>query len=158
MKVQLKELFELVGQVKDIDYSIELSELEEYDSYNFATPVRICGKAENRAGVVTLRYSAEFTLNQVCDRCLKEFTQGFNYQFEHILVRSTNTGSDEFVVCGDNILDMNGLAISDLLLQLPTKILCREDCKGLCPKCGKDLNEGNCECCQDQAVIVSSFN
>jgi len=53
-------------------------------------------------------------------------------------------------VCENNILDMNDLAISDLLLQLPTKILCRDDCKGLCFVCGQDLNEGSCKCSEGQ--------
>ncbi|WP_377077376.1 YceD family protein, partial [Ruminococcus bicirculans (ex Wegman et al. 2014)] len=53
---------------------------------------------------------------------------------------------DDYVVCENNTLDLDELAISDLLLQLPTKILCRDDCKGLCYVCGQDLNEGKCNC------------
>lgn len=146
MKVQLKELFELVGEVKDIEYSIRPEELEGYENYVFSAPIKVKGRVENRAGVVTLRYSTAFDMELICDRCLKEFNRGYDFSFTHTLVRSTNTGSDEFIVCGDNVLDMNELAISDLLLQLPTKILCKEDCKGLCPHCGKDLNEGDCGC------------
>ena len=43
-------------------------------------------------------------------------------------------------------MDLDELVRADLLLELPTKVLCREDCKGLCPKCGKDLNFGPCDC------------
>ena len=53
------------------------------------------------------------------------------------------------MVCEDNVLELDELVISDLLLQLPTKILCKEDCKGLCFKCGKDLNDGDCDCPKD---------
>ena len=146
MKIQLKELFNIEGKVKNIDYSIDVDELEDYSSYNFDTPIAVKGTIENRAGVVTLKYSTDFSLKLTCDRCLDEFNREYKFYFEHILVRSTNTGTDEYVVCENDVLNMNELAISDLLLQLPTKFLCREDCKGLCYVCGQNLNEGKCNC------------
>ena len=144
MIVQLKQLFDIVGEKKEISYIIPNDELEEYTSYDFASGIAINGTIVNRAGVVTLSFSCSFTMNQFCDRCLREFTREYDYDFEHILVRSS--GCDDYVECHDNTLDMNELAITDLLLQLPSKILCKEDCKGLCYKCGTDLNEGSCDC------------
>ena len=146
MKLQLKELFEILGEVKEFDFEIPAEELNENSSYVFETPIKVKGFVENRAGVITLRYSIGFSLLLTCDRCLKEFVKEFEFSFEHTLVRKVYNEDEDYVVCEDNTLDMNELALSDSLLQLPTKILCREDCKGLCPKCGKDLNEGDCEC------------
>lgn len=146
MKLQLKELFEILGEVKEFDFEIPVEELNENSSYVFETPIKVKGFVENRAGVITLRYSTGFSLLLTCDRCLKEFVREFEFSFEHTLVRKVYNEDEDYVVCEDNTLDMNELALSDSLLQLPTKILCREDCKGLCPKCGKDLNEGDCEC------------
>lgn len=146
MKLQLKELFEILGEVKEFDFEIPAEELNENSSYVFETPIKVKGFVENRAGVITLRYSTGFSLLLTCDRCLKEFVKEFEFSFEHTLVRKVYNEDEDYVVCEDNTLDMNELALSDSLLQLPTKILCREDCKGLCPKCGKDLNEGDCEC------------
>ena len=146
MNVQLKELFDIEGEVKNLDFSIGIDELEDYSAYSFATPIAVSGKIENRAGVVQLSYNSKFSMNLVCDRCLKEFVREYDYDFSHVLVRSTNTDNDEFIVCENNVLDINELAVSDLLLKLPTKILCREDCKGLCYTCGQDLNEGECNC------------
>jgi len=146
MNVQLKELFDIIGERKVIDYSIGADELAEYAGYSFSAPIAVKGEIENRAGVVTLRMNTTFAMNHVCDRCLKEFSREYYFAFEHTLVRSANTDRDDYVVCENNVLDLNELAISDLLLQLPTKILCREDCKGLCYVCGQDLNEGECNC------------
>lgn len=146
MKLHLKELFDIEGEKKEVDYRIEPDELEEYSSYEFKTPIVIKGEAKNRAGIVTLVFNTRFSLHHVCDRCLKEFEREYDYDFLHTLVRSVQRDNDEYVVCKDNVLELNELAISDLILQLPTKILCREDCKGLCYKCGQDLNEGSCNC------------
>ncbi len=144
MIVQLKQLFDIVGEKKDISYIIPTDELGEYTSYDFASGIAINGTIVNRAGVVTLSFSCSFTMNQFCDRCLREFIREYKYDFEHILVRSSS--SDDYVECHDNTLDLNELAITDLLLQLPSKILCTEECKGLCYKCGADLNDGPCAC------------
>ena len=146
MNIQLKQLFDIVGECVEIDYSISPDELKDISAYSCASPVAIKGKIINRAGVVRLTYESRAELALECDRCLTQFVREFCYSFEHILVASTNTDDDEYVVCPNNILDLNELAVSDLLLQLPTKILCKDDCKGLCYTCGKNLNEGECSC------------
>ena len=52
----------------------------------------------------------------------------------------------EFVVVPDETLDVDQLVTEDILLDLPSKFLCSPNCRGLCPRCGKDLNEGDCGC------------
>lgn len=147
MILQLRQLFEIVGEQKSIDYSIDPGDLSDLTiAKSLAAPIAIKGLIENRAGVVTLTYSSELSMNLTCDRCLKEFNREYKYDFKHILVQHAHNDNNEYVVCKDNTLDLNELAISDLLLQLPTKILCREDCRGLCYVCGQDLNEGKCSC------------
>ena len=121
MNVQLKELFDIIGERKTIDYSITADKLSEYGGYSFASPVAVTGEIENRAGVVTLRFKTVFTMDHTCDRCLKEFSREYIYDFEHTLVRSVQSDRDDYVVCENNTLDLDELAISDLLLQLPTK-------------------------------------
>lgn len=147
MVLQLKQLFDIDGEVKKINCRIDPNELNDTQiGESLSAPIAIDGTVENRAGIVTLSYDCKFSLNHVCDRCLKEFVREYDYSFEHVLVQSATSRNDEYVTCPDNTLDLNELAISDLLLQLPTKILCREDCRGLCYVCGQDLNEGECNC------------
>ena len=147
MILHLKHLFDIDGEVKNLDFSINPEDLSYLSVLkSFSSPIAIKGKVENRAGVVTLTYISKFSMNLSCDRCLKGFNREYEYKFEHILIQGANTDNDEYIVCKDNTLDLNELAISDLLLQLPTKILCRDDCRGLCYVCGQDLNEGECNC------------
>ena len=86
MKLQLKELFEIIGEVREFDFDIPKKELDEYGSYVFETPVKVKGFVENRAGVVTLRYSVSFSMLLTCDRCLNEFVREFEFSFEHIVM------------------------------------------------------------------------
>ena len=53
---------------------------------------------------------------------------------------------DEYIVCEGDGLDLEELVIADVILSMPAKLLCREDCKGLCPTCGINLNKESCGC------------
>ena len=61
-------------------------------------------------------------------------------------IKDNNLENDEYIVADNESIDLKEIAISDLLLQLPSKILCDEDCKGLCFSCGCNLNESQCDC------------
>lgn len=146
MVINLKQLFNITGERRNIDYKIMPDELSEVHGYDFASPVSVKGELYNKAGIVYLVFSVDFSLNIVCDRCLKELKRDYHYDFEHIVVASSNKNNDEYIVAERESIDLNDIAVSDLLLQAPTKILCREDCKGLCMVCGCDLNESDCDC------------
>lgn len=147
MLLRLRQLFDRAGDRKDLDLHIPFEELGIYKGVGtFLTPLSLRGSIVNDAGVVTLSYTLSCTMRHVCDRCLNEFERGYELDFEHILIRTESSDDDEYVYCPEDTLDINELAISDLLLSLPTKILCSPDCKGLCPICGHDLNLSGCGC------------
>lgn len=146
MSIDLKQLFEVVGDVYNIDYQLDLSDYELFGSKPFFKPVHVTGKIENKAGVVFLNMDADFSIKVECDRCLDEFERDYSYSFEHILVAELNTDNDEYIVVQNHVLDLDDLVLSDILLNLPSKLLCNEDCKGLCSKCGQNLNKGSCDC------------
>ena len=145
MKINLKQVFDIVGETKDFSYEIGADELEGIKGYSFDTPVKLVGRFVNKAGIVYLDYSADFEVLQTCDRCLKEFSRDYDLSFDHIVVPSvSNSDNDDYIVADGESIEMNDVALTDMLLELPTKVLCKEDCKGLCMICGCDLNE--CEC------------
>ena len=149
MFIRLKQLYNIVGEKVSIDYTVGEERLNEAKGFSFSNPITVRGAIVNRAGIVSLKYSAEFTLHICCDRCLIEFDRDYCFDFEHILVRSLsndNDDSEEYIVTETDELDMDELVLTDCLLSLPSKMLCKEDCKGLCPKCGADLNQGECNC------------
>lgn len=147
MVIDLKQLYNITGERLALDYTANAERLAEIKGYSFSNPITIKGAIVNRAGVVMLKYTAAFTLHACCDRCLTEFDRDYSFDFEHILVRSLNgDDDDEYIVTESDKLDMDELAVMDCLLQMPSKMLCKEDCRGLCPKCGTDLNQNECDC------------
>lgn len=143
--IDLKQIFDIVGESKDLDLKINADELSGIRGIDLSGPVSVKGRVYNRAGVVYLEYSADFTLMHTCDRCLKDFRRDYQFSFGHIVVPSLNSDNDDYIVAEGDRIEMNDIAVTDILLQLPVKILCRDDCKGLCMVCGCDLNEGSCE-------------
>ena len=149
MILHLRELFQTNGRTLPVQYEIAPEELDFVHGVSFDAPISVQGEFQNRAGVVTLRYTVSCTLRAFCDRCLKALRPTYSYDFSHIVVPSLQNEDrdvDTYLIARQDKLDMNETAISDLLLMLPTKILCREDCKGLCDICGCDLNERICDC------------
>ena len=134
MLLSLKQLFEVVGESQPLDFSLDLPDCELGGVKLFPQPVSVKGSVFNRAGIVTLQATCDMTMHLVCDRCLTEFERKVSLPVSHILVQSTNTDNDEYVVVEDMTLDLDELLRADILLSLPSKILCKEDCKA-CVAC-----------------------
>lgn len=93
--------------------------------------------------------SCTIKLQMQCDRCLKELEHTFEIAFSHNVIpamESSEEVSDETEFMEGYNLDMDTLIDNEILLNWPMKILCNEDCKGICKVCGKNLNEGSCDC------------
>lgn len=98
----------------------------------------------------------ELTLELSCNRCLKEFEQPMHVNFEEQFYPTVDVVSglplapfdeDEiFPIDAHHQVDLTEAIRQNVLLALPMVTLCREDCKGLCPQCGHDLNLGPCGC------------
>ena len=99
---------------------------------------------------------AELTLELSCNRCLKEFELPMHVNFEELFYPTVDVVSglplapfdeDEiFPIDARHQVDLTEAIRQNLLLDLPMVVVCQEDCKGLCPQCGQDLNLGSCEC------------
>ena len=98
----------------------------------------------------------ELTLELLCNRCLKEFELPMHVNFEELFYPTVDVVSglplapfdeDEiFPIDARHQVDLTEAIRQNLLLNLPMMVVCQEDCKGLCPQCGQNLNLGSCEC------------
>jgi uncharacterized protein len=90
-----------------------------------------------------------------CSRCLEAARLPISAPFKYILTpaqteppeeQELNAEDLDFIYYQDDLIDLDPLVAEQILLQIPMKILCREDCKGLCPHCGISLNQHSCQC------------
>jgi len=106
--------------------------------------VRISGVLRNVVGVITFRAAVKGICTAPCDRCLEDALLPLEAELKTVL--TLESSEDDSVTVEGGKIDLEKTAYDALVLALPTKILCREDCLGLCPSCGKNLNEGPCSC------------
>ena len=150
MNYSLKPLFMGDVSVVPVTEQLDLSGQEVQGIHPFVQPVTVTGTVEYVEGVVTLRADVQYRFDGVCDRCAEPYQRAETLAISHVLVTSLNDESNEdFVLLKDFQLPLDELVTTDLLLSLPMKSLCREDCRGLCPQCGHNLNEGLCGCRQE---------
>ena len=147
MLFNLKKVFLTEDEIQNAEYDLDLHDLEFNGTAPFKTPVRVSAKAENRAGVVDLAVTAAFDYTAPCDRCGEETITPFVSSFNHTVVQSlVGENESDYIEAPDFVIELDAAVTADILLELPAKHLCKEDCKGLCPKCGKNLNTGECGC------------
>ena len=129
--------------------SVDLSDLRYGTSYPVSEPVVASGVVRNTAGVLMMTGSITTCIHGICDRCASEFDREINFPIEVVLVTelANEENEDEWVfpLEGDSA-DLDDIVRTVFVLNLDSKLLCDEDCKGLCCRCGKNLNDGPCSC------------
>lgn len=84
-----------------------------------------------------------------CDKCLKDFVNNLKTKFQASFCLA---GGEYENIYSNYSIDLNKAVGQEVLLELPTKVLCNTNCKGLCPKCGVNLNDSGCNCdCEETA-------
>nr|WP_326125479.1 DUF177 domain-containing protein [uncultured Oscillibacter sp.] len=147
MLLDVKPILHTPGGCLDFQFTLDLSDVEFSGRYPVSRPVSVSGEVRNAADVLYLDLTARTTLDAVCDRCGKEFPLDREISYHCMLAESLENGeSDEIELLEDGRADLGELARIAFILGMDTKILCSEDCKGLCSRCGADLNLGPCSC------------
>ncbi len=147
MFLELEPIFNNIGEKLEFDYEMDLSALEISTVFPFQKPVKIKGSVFNRAGVVWLSAEAKLEFDAPCDLCAQQTVTPLTIPVYHVLVTSLNNEeNDELILLESFRFDLDELVTEDILLSLPSRHLCKEDCKGVCQYCGKNLNQDSCSC------------
>lgn len=148
MIIDLNNLFNGSADKINIDYRLDLSELI-YSTYRpIRDGVNVVGSVYSKADVLHLSVNISFDFYGFCDRCAEEVKKRFDFDVNRVIVErlENEQDDDDYVIVKDRKLNLDELVSEEVSLSLPNKILCREDCKGLCPSCGTNLNVKKCDC------------
>lgn len=147
MVLDLRRIFATDNSVLEVDGCLDMSAVDVSAGYPLKKPVVYHVLINNCASVVSLNLSIEFEYVAPCDRCGILTSGRHTVTIERSLATSLERQeSDTIVVVPDMQLEVDELVYTEVILNLPSKHLCKDDCKGLCAKCGKNLNEGSCRC------------
>lgn len=147
MRFSVKPILNSPGKSLDFQFSMDLADTELNGQYPAQEPVEVAGRVRNTAGMLELSMTVSTTLHTQCDRCAKPISIPKEIPFHCLLAEELeDEKNDEIVLLEDGEFDLEDLARTVFILEMDAKFLCSEDCKGLCFRCGADLNLGPCTC------------
>lgn len=124
-------------------------------SSEFIDDVLLEVEMDKSASQIVLSCEVDAFTHRICDRCAKEYDSEISHQFKMTYLIGEDSGAEDqldihYLTSDQDKIDLYDDVAELTQLALPMKSLCSEQCKGLCPKCGKDLNEGPCNCKDDE--------
>ncbi|MDD4570904.1 MAG: DUF177 domain-containing protein [Clostridia bacterium] len=150
-----------VGKLKNIKSGTDTFALEDkinseaygYQELSLPAVVVFKGTVEKADGLLIVKGCAYGKAELLCGRCLTTFLWDFAVDVLESFSNVSKVVEAEFedninLFCGEEI-DITPYILRQIFLELPMKAVCREDCKGLCPYCGTNLNIGKCNCSGD---------
>ena len=149
MLLDLSKIMDSPGASVSFSTSVDLSDLLYGTCYPVDEPVEAAGTVRNTAGVLVMTGDIHTTIHGVCDRCAADFTQDVGFPIDVVLVTelSNEENEDEWVfpLEGDSA-DLEDIVRTVFVLNMDSKLLCKLDCKGICCRCGRNLNHEACSC------------
>lgn len=148
MWLDLRDIIEIPGASKTFQTSLDPEPLLTPSIRAFAAPPRAAGVVKNTAGLLGLKAEIRAGMSCVCDRCGAAFDREKVLDVDVALAADAEDGAEDadvFPLEGDGV-DVDEVLTACFILDEESKCLCRPDCKGLCPICGKNLNDGPCGC------------
>ena len=156
MKLDLRPLL-AGGRSLEFDYELPLDIDSEdpkgfFFGVSFPSPMKVKGEITNTAGYMRMTLTMSVDYQAACARCLTPVSGCFSLDLEKTVAsRDMLDGLDEdrlddYAIIDDGFLDMDEPLLEQIEMEFPVRFLCRDDCRGLCHKCGHNLNEGECGC------------
>ena len=155
MKLDLRPL--LAGdKLLTFDYQLSPNTTDDASSVlygvSFPSPMKVSGDITNTAGYMRMRLSLSAEYIAECARCLAPVSGSFTLDLEktvaprNILADVPEEKLDDYAIIEDGFLDLDDQLFDQLEMEFPSRFLCSENCRGLCQRCGTNLNTGSCDC------------
>lgn len=111
------------------------------------SPLRVCGNAAYDGQIVNLKGNITGIIEVQCSRCLEPLDYQLNVEFNEDFSKLEH--NEEIYPIEEESIDLKDMVVDNLILSIPLKFLCSENCRGLCTVCGKNLNKYQCDCNKD---------
>ena len=146
MRLNLSKIIEMPGGSVPFACELETDNLDFPSVRAYRTKPHAEGRVFNEAGILRLTGTLTADMLCICDRCGEEFESLKETPLDATIVEENPEDDPALFTLEGNEIDLDEILSTCFILDMETKFLCREDCKGLCPQCGKNLNLGPCGC------------
>lgn len=144
--LNLKDIIDMPNNELSFDEDYDLETIGHESVVRYVETPRVSGKIINIAGIVNVRGKLAVKAVCTCDRCGAEYDFEREMEIDAVAVTEEEPENVRAFTLEGNYLNMTELVDSVFMLNMDMKCLCSDDCKGLCYKCGANLNEGACTC------------
>ncbi len=149
MLVDLSPIIKVTGAKIKLDGNVGFNDAEFLgETYRFNEPLRVTGEIYNNGQSLTLSARARGIMQTECARCLKPIDVDVDFDIHELLSRAEDGAreDEDVILFYGHEIELDEIVADNFLMNISGRYLCKEDCKGICPKCGHDLNEGDCGC------------
>ncbi len=152
MKIDLSSVIKVTGAEVKLDTSVGFSDAEFLgESYRFEEPLCVRGRVYNNGQSLVLEADVTGKMKTECARCLDEVEVDVAFSVHELLSqREENETDNEDIILFDGYeIELDDIVADNFLMNVSGRYLCDDDCRGLCPECGHNLNHGDCGCNND---------
>lgn len=150
MKIDVVDLISKKASKKKVHLVSNIENFYDDGEYiEFLKPVTLDGELTIAENVIRLEGKVTTELGLTCSRCLTSFNYNIDIQIHENFSNDPENKDDELIFIESDITDITEIIKNNIVLSLPIKKLCKDDCKGLCQVCGTNLNESSCNCSDD---------
>lgn len=146
----LLDISDLIGKKKtqkEIDVSFKSNNITfEGEEIVFVEPVNIKGNFTLSGDIINFDGTVRTTLNLACSRCLENFNKPIEIEIHEKFSKFDHDEDNDLIIINNDKIDFSPVIETNIILSLPMKKLCSEECKGLCSVCGTNLNHSECNC------------
>ena len=153
MRLNISDIVKQSGASLDIKFSENLLGLNElFEDVTFDGPVNFEGKLLNVSGILKLRGQISASYHTKCFRCLQNLKEEMSFEIqEDILDARSSTDSEAYTFEGYHF-EIDKVIMDYIVINLPMRHECGSECKGLCLKCGNNLNTSSCVCSKEDTI------
>ena len=136
----IKEEFDMTDHLDDSTFEFCGEKLD------IVSPVTVKGSAVNYEGKISVDFRITAQVERTCSRCLESFKEEVQVDSNYVFVKEAKDDKEDYYIYKSDKVDITDIVLGDIAAKLAMKPLCNENCKGLCPVCGKNKNSIDCKC------------
>lgn len=147
MLIDISDLIGKKVKEKEISVSFEGKSFTfDEEEIEFIKPVNLEGIFTISGDIINFDGTIKTTLKLVCSRCLEDFDYPLEIEIHEKFSKTEHDGDNDIIIINNDKVDFSPIIETNIILSLPMKKLCIEECLGLCTVCGVNLNHSTCNC------------
>ena len=147
MHLNLNDIVGRPGAKKPFSFPLDLQDMSFFPALKLEGAFPVTGEVKNVAGALTLSGVIDISMHASCDRCMRSIPVKKELPVSaHLAEELTDLDNPDIFLVVDGSVDLREIFTTAFVLHLDSKIICREDCRGLCMACGANLNDDSCTC------------